>query len=171
MRSPLVFAFAAIIGVVVASNVLVQFPINDWLTWGAFTYPAAFLVTDLTNRRLGPGAARRVASLGFLCAVALSIWLATPRIAFASGTAFLSAQLMDIAIFNRLRQAPWWRAPLFSSGLASVWDTAIFFSLAFAGTGLPWVTWAVGDLAVKLLMALVLLAPFRLFMGGRAAPA
>jgi uncharacterized PurR-regulated membrane protein YhhQ (DUF165 family) len=157
--------------VVVASNVLVQYPINDWLTWGAFTYPVAFLVTDLTNRRLGPAAARRVAVVGFVLAVLLSIWLATPRIALASGAAFLSAQLLDVAIFDRLRQAVWWRAPLISSTLASAWDTMVFFSLAFAFTGLPWVTWALGDFAAKMTMALALLLPFRLLMGARTAPA
>jgi len=163
--------FAAMAAVVVASNVLVQFPVNDWLTWGAFTYPVAFLVTDLTNRRLGPEAARRVAVAGFVAAVILSIWLATPRIALASGTAFLTAQLLDITLFDRLRRRPWWQAPLASSTLASGWDTAVFFSLAFAGTGLPWVTWALGDFGVKLAMALALLIPFRALMGSRPAPA
>jgi uncharacterized PurR-regulated membrane protein YhhQ (DUF165 family) len=157
--------------VVVASNVLVQYPINDWLTWGALTYPVAFLVTDLTNRRLGSAAARRVIVAGFLVAVVLSIWLATPRIALASGAAFLSAQFLDVAVFNRLRLQSWWRAPLVSSSTASAWDTALFFSLAFAFTGLPWITWAIGDFAVKLAMALILLLPFRLLMGRRPAPA
>ncbi len=157
--------------VVTASNVLVQYPINDWLTWGALTYPAAFLVTDLTNQRLGPTAARRVAYAGFAVAVALSVVLATPRIAVASGTAFLTAQLLDVTLFDRLRRRPWWQAPLASSGLASVWDTAIFFSLAFAGTGLPWPTWALGDLAAKFAMAIALLLPFRWLMAQRVAPA
>ncbi len=162
---------AAMTGVVVASNVLVQFPINDWLTWGAFTYPIAFLVTDLTNRRYGTAAARRVAVVGFLLAVVLSIWLATPRIALASGAAFLSAQLLDIAIFDRLKSGSWWQAPFVSSTLASAWDTLLFFGLAFAFTGLPWVTWAIGDFAAKMAMALLLLLPFRLLMGPRPAPA
>jgi len=162
---------AAMALVVVASNVLVQYPINDWLTWGAFTYPAAFLVTDLTNRRLGADAARRVAVVCFAIAVVLSAWLATPRIAAASGTAFLTAQLLDVTLFDRLRRRPWWQAPLASSSLASIWDTAVFFSLAFVGTGLPWITWAVGDLAAKFAMALALLVPFRLLMGSRPAPA
>lgn len=164
-------AFAAMVAVVTASNILVQYPINDWLTWGAFTYPAAFLVTDLTNRRLGPAAARRVAVAGFIVAVLLSMWLATPRIALASGTAFLTAQLLDVTIFDRLRRRPWWQAPLASSVLASTWDTAVFFSLAFAGTGLPWTTWALGDLAAKLCMAIALLLPFRWLMGPRPATA
>jgi uncharacterized PurR-regulated membrane protein YhhQ (DUF165 family) len=151
--------------VVVASNVLVQLPINDWLTWGAFTYPVAFLVTDLTNRAQGPARARLVVYWGFALAVILSVLLATPRIALASGTAFLTAQLLDVTLFDRLRRAAWWKPPVVSSALASVWDTAVFFTLAFAATGLPWVTWALGDLAVKAFMALLLLAPFRLLMG------
>lgn len=150
--------------VVTASNILVQYPLNDWITWGAFTYPIAFLVTDMANRALGPTQARRVVYAGFALAVVLSILLADPRIALASGTAFLVAQLLDVSIFDRLRKAAWWQAPLASSTLGSVTDTALFFSLAFAGTGLPWVTWAVGDLGVKLAMALVLLIPFRALM-------
>ena len=170
----LALAVAAMVAVVAASNVAVQFPINEWLTWGAFTYPFAFLVTDLTNRRLGPAKARRVAYVGFALAVLLSTVLATPRIALASGSAFVTAQLLDIAVFDRLRRLPWWQAPLFSSAIASIWDTAVFFSLAFAGTGLPWITWAIGDLGVKAAMALVLLLPFRALMGpvdALAAPA
>lgn len=150
--------------VVALSNYAVQFPINDWLTWGALTYPAAFLVTDLTNRSLGPRAARIVIVIGFVLAVILSIWLATPRIALASGTAFLVAQLLDVAVFDRLRAAVWWRAPLVSSAIASTVDTALFFSIAFAATGLPWMTWALGDLGVKMLMAGLMLLPFRLLM-------
>lgn len=170
----LALAVAAMVAVVAASNVAVQFPINEWLTWGAFTYPFAFLVTDLTNRRLGPAKARQVAYVGFALAVLLSTVLATPRIALASGSAFVTAQLLDIAVFDRLRRLPWWQAPLFSSAIASIWDTAVFFSLAFAGTGLPWITWAIGDLGVKAAMALVLLLPFRALMGpadALAAPA
>ena len=159
----------AMVAVVAGSNVAVQYPINDWLTWGAFTYPIAFLVTDLTNRRLGPGGARRVVYVGFALAVVLSIALAGPRIALASGTAFLTAQLLDIVVFDRLRRLPWWQAPLVSSGIASIWDTAVFFSLAFAGTGLPWVTWAIGDLGAKAAMALLLLLPFRALMGSADA--
>ena len=155
----------AMMVVVTGSNIAVQHPINDWLTWGAFTYPVAFLVTDLTNRRYGPRDARRVAYVGFALAVLLSIVLAEPRIALASGTAFLTAQLLDIWVFDRLRRQPWWQAPLASSALASIWDTALFFGLAFAGTGLPWVTWAIGDLGAKAVMALSLLLPFRALMG------
>ncbi len=155
---------AAMTLVVTGSNVAVQYPINDWLTWGALTYPAAFLVTDLTNRALGPAVARRVVYAGFALAVLMSIHFATWRIALASGTAFLVAQLLDIVIFDRLRRAVWWQAPLTSSGLASAVDTVLFFSLAFVGTGLPWITWALGDYGAKLAMALLLLIPFRVLM-------
>jgi hypothetical protein len=161
----LALPIAAMVAVVAGSNIAVQYPINAWLTWGAFTYPFAFLVTDLTNRRLGPRQARRVVYVGFTLAVALSALLATPRIALASGTAFVTAQLLDILVFNRLRRQAWWRAPLISSGIASLWDTAVFFGLAFVGTGLPWITWAIGDLGVKAAMALALLLPFRALMG------
>ncbi len=164
----LLTAVTAMIVVVTASNVLVQYPINAFLTWGAFTYPVAFLVTDVTNRALGPVAARRVAYIGFGIAVVASVYFATPRIAVASGAAFLTAQLLDITVFNRLRGALWWRAPLISSFLASTVDTALFFSLAFAGTGEPWLTWAIGDYAVKLAVALAMLIPFRLLT--RRAP-
>lgn len=152
----------AMVLVVTVSNVAVQYPINDWLTYGALTYPIAFLVTDLTNRGLGARAARNVVYAGFAVAVCLSIWLATPRIAVASGAAFLVAQLLDIAVFDRLKRASWWRAPLISSTVASILDTVLFFSLAFAGTGLPWITWAIGDYGVKIAVALALLIPFRL---------
>jgi uncharacterized PurR-regulated membrane protein YhhQ (DUF165 family) len=190
-------AAAAMVAVVVASNVLVQYPVDghfgpvalaDVLTWGAFTYPVAFLVTDLTNRWLGPATARRVVYVGFAVAVALSIYLATPRIAVASGTAFLVAQLLDISVFNNLRRAAWWQAPLIASLLGSVVDTAIFFGTAFGPFGMAfgaddpfavefaplfgafapelprWASWALGDLAVKLAAAVLLLAPYRAAM-------
>lgn len=150
--------------VVVLSNWAVQFPINDWLTWGAFTYPVVFLVTDLTNRALGPVAARRVVWAGFAVAVIASLALAPWRIALASGTAFIVAQWLDISAFNRLRQQSWWQAPLIGSVIASVVDTAIFFFIAFAGTDMNWLMLAAGDLAVKWAMALVLLAPYRALM-------
>ncbi|QPC43202.1 queuosine precursor transporter [Kaustia mangrovi] len=176
---------AAMALIVVASNVLVQFPftpfgLEHWFTWGAFTYPAAFFVTDLTNRRFGPGRARNVVYAGFALAIVASGILATPRIAAASASAFLIAQLLDVFIFDRLRREAWWRAPLASSALGSLIDTAWFFAFAFAGTGLGtavysvgglaveapvWVGWAVGDLGVKLAVALVLLAPFGLLRG------
>ncbi len=152
---------AAMAAVIVLSNVLVQHAINDWLTWGAFSYPLVFLVTDLTNRALGPQVARRVAWIGFAIAVAVSLALAPWRIAVASGAAFLFAQLMDVAVFNRWRAATWWKAPLIGSLVASVVDTAAFFFLAFAGTDMNWLMLATGDLAVKALMAAVLLAPYR----------
>lgn len=161
----LILGAIAMTAIVTGSNVAVQFPINDWLTWGAFTYPVSFLVTDLINRSLGPAQARRVVYVGFAVAVVLSAWLATWRIAAASGLAFLCAQLLDIVIFDRLRRGVWWRAPLVSSTLASALDTLLFFSLAFAGTGLPWITWALGDYVVKLFMATALLGPFRALMG------
>ena len=152
---------AAMAAVIVLSNVLVQHPINDWLTWGAFSYPLVFLVSDLTNRALGPQAARRVAWAGFAIAVLVSLLLAPWRIAVASGTAFLVSQLMDVAVFNRWRASSWWKAPLIGSLVASTVDTAVFFFLAFAGSDMNWLTLAAGDLAVKALMAAVLLAPYR----------
>ena len=161
----MVVACIAMVAVVAASNYLVQFPLNDWLTWGAITYPLSFLVTDLTNRAFGPGRARQVVYVGFALGVALSIWLADWRIATASGTAFMVGQLLDITVFHRLRRAAWWRAPLIGSVLGSIVDTALFFSLAFAGTDVPWVTLALGDLAVKLVLAVFFLAPFRALMG------
>lgn len=147
--------------VVVLSNFAVQFPINDWLTWGAFTYPVVFLVTDLTNRALGPSAARKVAWAGFAVAVVVSLAVAPWRIAVASGCAFIVAQWLDISAFNRLRQATWWQAPLIGSVLASVIDTAIFFFLAFYGSDMDWLMLATGDIAVKWAMAVVLLLPYR----------
>ncbi len=189
-------AIAAMVAIVAASNFLVQFPVQlqlgpvnlaDLLTWGAFTYPIAFLVTDLTNRHFGPQRARLVVVAGFVVAVILSVWLATPRIAIASGTAFLLAQLLDISIFDRLRQRPWWQAPLFSSLVSSALDTLIFFSLAFAapfaaldttlgradgslafpapllGVGPEvelWVSLGAGDFLVKLALAALCLAPY-----------
>jgi len=168
--------------VVVASNILVQYPfelfgLGDYLTWGAFTYPVAFLVTDLTNRRYGPRVARQLVVVGFALAVVLSIWLATPRIAMASGTAFLVGQLLDITLFNRLRRQAWWCAPFVGSVIGSVLDTALFFSLAFAGdpdmSGLVnlfgtdvmlWQSLAVFDFTVKMLIALTALLPYGALM-------
>ena len=191
-------AVAAMAAVVVLSNVLVQHPfaytigrldLADLLTWGAFSYPIAFLVTDITNRLLGPHVARRVVYCGFAIAVVLSIWFASPRIAIASGAAFLVGQLLDIGIFNSLRDRSWWKAPAFSSLIGSFADTLIFFTLAFAPMfvllgpndlfateaapllGLypietpRWVSWAVGDFAVKLLIGVVALVPYRLIVG------
>lgn len=158
----LVLPVLAMMVIVAASNVLVQYPINDVLTWGAVSYPFSFLVTDLTTRLQGPQRARQAVWAGFALAVILSVWLAGPRIALASGTAFLAGQLLDIAVFQRLRAQSWWRAPLVSSSLGSLVDTLLFFSLAFAGTAVPWPTLALGDFGVKLLLALLALAPFRI---------
>lgn len=216
---------AAMTTIVLAANVAVQFPLfvqlgslqlADILTWGAFVYPFAFLVTDLTNRRYGPQVARRAVYAGFAMAVLCSIVIppllfdlgllgyATAaerlfRIAIASGLAFLAAQLLDIAVFNRLRQASWWRAPAASSVSGSVLDTFVFFTVAFApmflllGPNEPfalesapllgvfaveaprWVSWGLGDLSVKLLIAIFALVPYRIimqqFMPYRAAQA
>lgn len=179
---PAVVAMGAI---VVASNILVQFPFTpfglaDYLTWGAFTYPFAFLVTDLSNRRFGPRRTRHVVYAGFAVAVVLSIVLATPRIAVASGSAFLAAQLLDVQIFDRLRRKSWWVPPLASSLIGSALDTGLFFTLAFAGDPtlptvaypllpatvlLPvWAGWAVCDFLVKVTLALILLGPYRAAM-------
>jgi uncharacterized PurR-regulated membrane protein YhhQ (DUF165 family) len=161
-RTRLMLLVAAMVAIVASANYLVQFPVNDWLTWGALTYPVSYFVTDLTNRWYGPARARRVVYAGFVLAVALSVWLASPRIALASGTAFLISQLMDVAVFNRMRGGRWWRAPLFSSVLGSLVDTALFFALAFYATGVPWVTLATGDYAVKVAIALLMLGPYRI---------
>ena len=151
----------AMLIVITSSNFLVQFPINDWLTWGAFTFPVAFLVTDLTNRAVGNVAARRVAWVGFAIAVLVSLALAPWRIAVASGVAFILGQLLDIVAFNKLRAMAWWKAPLIGSVVASVVDTGVFFFLAFAGSDMDWLMLAAGDLSIKWLMAALLLAPYR----------
>jgi len=166
-RPPLLILWRPILAmlvVIVASNYLVQFPINDWLTWGAFTFPVAFLVTDLTNRAVGNEAARRVAWTGFAIAVVVSLALAPWRIAVASGVAFILGQLLDIVAFNRLRTQSWWKAPLIGSVVASIVDTGIFFFLAFYGSDMNWLTLAAGDLGIKWLMAAVLLAPYRVML-------
>lgn len=170
---------AAMALVVLASNIGVQHPVSafglgETLTYGALTYPLAFLVVDLCNRRFGARATRRVVAVGFACAVALSLVFATPRIALASGAAFLAANLLDVAVFDRLRAASWWLPPLVSSTLSSALDTALFFSLAFAGdpemstpvtlagASAPlWVKLALADFGVKLALALLCLAPYR----------
>jgi len=188
-------------GIVIAvSNKLVQIPLEGVvlginlsavLTWGAFTYPFAFLITDLTNRKFGVGPARRVVAVGFCVGIlltlmtafgialkvsqteSLTLWeaqfsdadaLAMLRTAVASGAAFLSAQLLDIKVFDMLRVTTWWKAPTVSSFLGSFVDTLIFFSIAFVGTGLPWLSWAAGDFCAKLLMIAILLYPFKLLI-------
>lgn len=183
--------------VVVASNILVQYPLSgevagiqlgDLLTYGAFTYPVAFLVTDLTNRQFGPRTARKVVFIGFVVGVALSFVTSSPRIAVASGSAYLVGQLLDISVFNRLRRLAWWKAPLIGSILGSIMDTVIFFSLAFAPIfGLigpnddfaiewapvlgvfaaeapRWISWAIGDFSVKMLVGVVMLLPYGALM-------
>jgi uncharacterized PurR-regulated membrane protein YhhQ (DUF165 family) len=186
-----IYLATSMVAVVLVSNILVQYPVQflglqDLLTWAAFTYPIAFFVTDLTNRYYGLQTAKRVVCVGFTIAVVLSILFATPRIAIASGTAFLASQIMDIYIFRRYIRHTWWKAPIISSALGSLLDTTIFFSIAFSmnfsflGYGdsfatekIPaflieieisrWIMWAIGDLIVKLLVAIVLLIPFRIF--------
>ena len=174
---PLWIGVAAMAAVVVISNVLVGFPISDWFTYATFTFPFAFLVTDVVNRVYGVAAARRVAIAGFLIAVPMSIlagaywfgWEGATRIGLASGAAFLAGQWLDVHLFDRLRAASWWKAPLISSFFASAVDTALFYTLAFYGSGWPWHQVAIGDFAVKIAVAMVLLAPFR-FAVGRLAP-
>lgn len=165
----LLIAVLAMGAVVLGSNILVMYPINDWLTWGAFSYPVAFLVSNLVNRRFGPEAARKVAWSGFGLAVVMSVWLADPRIAAGSCLAFIASQLLDIGVFDRLRHGNWWRAPLVASLCSATLDTAIFWSVSFAGQPLPWISWALGDLAVKLAIALCLLVPFRALLWKMAA--
>ena len=172
------FIFLSIImgAVIIISNYLVQFPINkfnlqDVLTYGAFSYPITFLITDLANRRFGKKEARKLVYIGFVVGILLTIFVSTNfqdiisiRIALGSGTAFLVAQLIDIEIFQRLRNNAWFIAPITSSILGSIIDTFLFFSISFLGTGIPWVTLAFGDLFVKFLMALLMLIPFRLLI-------
>lgn len=155
-----VVAMALVVGV---SNYLVQFPINDWLVWGAITYPLAFLVNDLVNRFYGAKVARTVVYTGFAFGVVLSLSVDSieSRIAIASGTAFLLAQLLDVYLFDKLRQRTWWIAPSVSSGISSIVDTLLFFGIAFAGTGLPWPQWATGDLAVKWMVAAAAIVIYR----------
>jgi len=162
--------------VVLSSNFLVQFPVNhlglnEILTYGAFSYPVAFLITDLANRAYGKIIARKIVYLGFLIGIIFTLFFSTNfadlisiRIAIGSGSAFLVAQLLDVQIFDKLRKNSWYVAPLISSSIGSIVDTFLFFSIAFVGTGVPWVTLSLGDLAVKLFVALVMLLPFRLLI-------
>ncbi len=163
--------------VVLSSNYLVQFPIKyygleDILTYGAFSYPVAFLITDLANRSYGKLVARRIVYIGFMIGISFTLLFSTNfadlisvRIAIGSGTAFLIAQLLDVQIFDQLRKKQWFIAPLTSSLIGSTIDTFLFFSISFYGTGIPWVTLSLGDLAVKILVALIMLIPFRLLLG------
>ena len=163
-------------GVVLISNYLVQFPVNyyglqDILTYGAFTYPVAFLITDLSNRFYGKILAKKIVYIGFSIGVSFSLFFSTNfsdlisiRIAIGSGVAFLIAQLIDVNIFDRLRKNKWFVAPLASSIFGSIVDTFLFFSISFAGTGVPWLSLSLGDLGVKLFVALAMLIPFRLLL-------
>ncbi len=146
--------------VIVASNILVKIPINDLWTWGAFTFPFAFLITDLTNRFHGAANARTVVFAGFGIGVLASLVFADPRIAAASGIAFLAAQLLDVGIFNKLRNLKWWIAPFTSSVISNILDTWLFFFLAFVATGANWYGWAFGDLLVKWSVSLAALIPY-----------
>ena len=162
--------------VVLTSNYLVQFPIKYYglegiLTYGAFSYPIAFLITDLTNRSYGKLIARKIVYIGFVIGIAFTLFFSTNfsdlisvRIAIGSGIAFLVAQLFDVKIFDQLRKKKWFVAPLTSSFVGSIVDTFLFFSISFYGTGIPWVTLSFGDLAVKILVALTMLIPFRLLL-------
>ena len=162
--------------VVLTSNYLVQFPIKYYglegiLTYGAFSYPIAFLITDLTNRSYGKLVARKIVYIGFVIGIAFTLFFSTNfsdlisvRIAIGSGIAFLVAQLLDVKIFDQLRKKKWFVAPLTSSFVGSIVDTFLFFSISFYGTEIPWVTLSFGDLAVKILVALTMLIPFRLLL-------
>jgi uncharacterized integral membrane protein (TIGR00697 family) len=163
--------------VVLASNYLVQFPITYYglekiLTYGAFSYPVAFLITDLANRSYGKIIARKIVYIGFVIGIVFTLFFSTNfgdlisvRIAIGSGTAFLVAQLLDVQIFDKLRKKKWFVAPLTSSLIGSTIDTFLFFSISFYATGIPWVTLSLGDLTVKVLVALLMLIPFRLLLG------
>ena len=162
--------------IVILSNYLVQFPVHymgfqDLLTYGAFSYPIAFLITDLSNRRYGKNTAKKIVYLGFILGVILTFYFSTNysdlisvRIAIGSGTAFLVAQLIDVNIFDKLRKKIWFAAPLVSSLIGSSIDTFLFFSISFYGTGINWVTLSFGDLFVKIFVALIMLIPFRLLL-------
>ena len=162
--------------VVLSSNYLVQFPINYYglseiLTYGAFSYPVAFLITDLANRFYGKSVARKIVYIGFFIGIVFTLLFSTDfadlisiRIAIGSGVAFITAQLLDIQIFDRLRKKEWFIAPLTSSFIGSTVDTFLFFSISFYATGVPWITLSLGDLAVKLFVSLVMLIPFRILL-------
>jgi|TARA_B110000037_G_scaffold210458_1_gene260831 uncharacterized integral membrane protein (TIGR00697 family) len=163
--------------VVLASNYLVQFPIKYYgleeiLTYGAFSYPVAFLITDLANRSHGKIVARKIVYIGFAIGIIFTLLFSTNftdfisvRIAIGSGTAFLVAQLLDVQIFDQLKKKKWFVAPLTSSFIGSTVDTFLFFSISFYATGIPWFTLSLGDLTVKVFIALIMLIPFRLLLG------
>ena len=162
--------------VVLSSNYLVQFPIKYYgleeiLTYGAFSYPIAFLITDLANRSYGKKIARKIVYIGFSIGIVFTLFFSTNftdlisiRIAIGSGTAFLASQLLDVQIFDQLRKKKWFVAPLTSSLIGSTVDTFLFFSISFYATGIPWLTLSLGDLAVKVLVAILMLIPFRLLL-------
>jgi uncharacterized integral membrane protein (TIGR00697 family) len=175
--SKLFITLSILMGVVVlSSNYLVQFPINYYglseiLTYGAFSYPIAFLITDLANRFYGKFVARKIVYIGFFIGIIFTLFFSTDfadlisiRIAIGSGVAFMTAQLLDIQIFDRLRKKKWFIAPLTSSFIGSTVDTFLFFSISFYATGVPWITLSLGDLAVKLFVSLVMLIPFRILL-------
>ena len=177
IENRLFFILAFLMALVVAlSNYLVQFPVNyfglkDLLTYGAFSYPIAFLITDLSNRKYGKNTAKKIVYLGFSLGVFITLYFSTNysnlisiRIAIGSGTAFLVAQLIDVNIFDKLRNKIWFAAPLTSSLIGSTIDTFLFFSISFYGTGVNWVTLSFGDLSVKIFVALAMLIPFRLLL-------
>ena len=177
MKKPFLL-FSLLMGVIVLlSNYLVQFPINKFgleniLTYGAFSYPIAFLITDLANRSYGKNGAKKVVYFGFSIGILFTLIFSTNfgdmisiRIAIGSGTAFIVAQLLDVQIFDKLREKKWFIAPLASSMIGSIIDTFLFFSISFYGTGIPWFSLALGDLAVKIFVALIMLIPFRLLFG------
>ena len=177
MRSFFIILSFAMGVIVLASNYLVQFPVkylglDNLLTYGAFSYPIAFLITDLANRSYGKIAARKIVYVGFSIGIMFTLLFSTNfsdlisiRIAIGSGIAFITAQLLDVQIFDRLRKKHWYVAPLSSSLIGSTVDTFLFFSISFYGTGVPWVTLSLGDLAVKIFIALLMLIPFRILLG------
>ena len=177
LRSKFFYTLATCMaGIVAISNFLVQFPVNylgleNILTYAAFTYPITFLITDLANRKYGKLIARRVVYFGFFIGIILTLYFSTNfedlisiRIAIGSGTAFLVAQLLDVRVFDLLRRKMWFIAPLSSSLLGSLIDTFLFFSISFYNTDVPWITLAMGDFIVKVLISLVMLIPFRLLL-------
>jgi len=165
----LILAIVSMAIIIVVSNILVSYPINDWLTWGTLTFPFAFLVTDLVNRYYGVGKARWVVYAGFAVGVLFSLKFAPMQIAIASGTAFLVSQLLDVTVFDKLRSKAWWVAPFASSVIATVFDTFLFYGLAFYGTGEAWYQWAIGDQAVKWLVVLLALVPYGILTRRRSS--
>ena len=178
----LFFILSFLMGVIVlGSNYLVQFPVTYYdlekiLTYGAFSYPIAFLITDLANRSYGKTVAKKIVYIGFFIGVSFTLFFSTNfsdlisvRIAIGSGIAFIIAQLIDVQIFDKLRRKKWYIAPLTSSFIGSTIDTFLFFSISFYGTGIPWITLSLGDLAVKVFVALLMLIPFRILSGSLKA--